>query len=142
MPTRPPRLAKLGFRAAHAACPAFVFARAFLPTPMTWLLMSGREPGFIAGDAAPASKQQCGYLWSATHRDALVGRHQRRPSTVLGCVGAPASCLRCPAEIAPGGGVPRLGRRVSQEGGARVILEASHDAGSPTQPKTVDGRRW
>src|SRR5437868_5550922 len=84
-------LAKLGFRAAHAACPAFVFARAFLPTPMTWLLMSGREPGFIAGDAAPASKQQCGYLWSAAHRDALIGRHQRRPSTVLGCVGEPAS---------------------------------------------------
>ena len=75
-------VAKLGFRAAHAACPAFVFARAFLPTPMTWLLMSGREPGFIAGDAAPASKQQCGYLWSATHRDALIGRHQRRPAAV------------------------------------------------------------
>jgi hypothetical protein len=29
-----------------------------------------------------ASKQQCGYLWSATHRDALIGRHQRRPAAV------------------------------------------------------------
>ena len=28
------------------------------------------------------SEQQCGYLWSAAHRAALIGRHQRRPAAV------------------------------------------------------------
>src|SRR5215207_8610069 len=83
------------------------------------------------GGASPGSRSYCMCLQAAV-RLSVVGYSPRcadRPapaatSRCLGCVGEPASSLRCPAEIALGGGSPGLGRRVSHRV-ARVILEAS-----------------